>query len=343
VIGVLGSRPARSEEAARSWGVEAAYADLDALIADRPDMVHICTPNATHAPYAEALARAGIHVVVEKPVATTVAEAERLQAAVRESGVVAAVPYVYRYHPMVREIRARRQAGELGEVALVHGSYLQDWMLSPDVSSWRVDPEQGGASRAFADIGTHWCDLAEFVSGESFAEVNATTSITHSTRPAAGGASFSGAVASSERAEVVTEDIATATFRTDRGVLANAVISQVSAGRKNRLWLEVDGTSASAVFDQERPESVWFGGEDGSLTVHRGEGRISPDQACLNRTPAGHPQGWSDAFDAFVADAHAAACGESPEGLPTIADGVRSVRLVEAVLESAREGTWASV
>ncbi len=340
VIGVLASSADRSASVAQRWGVPSGYTDLNALAADRPDVVHICTPNKTHAPYAEALIARGINVVVEKPIATSVEDAERIAKAARRAGVVATVPYVYRYHPLVREIRARRIAGEFGEVALLHGSYLQDWLLSPDASTWRIDPAEGGPSRAFADIGTHWCDIAEFVSGERFTEVNATTTITYPTRPAGSSASFGGASAEAERVAVHTEDTAVATFRTERGVTANTVISQVSAGRKNRLWIELDGTGGSAVFDQENPESIWLGTEDGALTLHRGEGRVAPDQARLNRTPAGHPQGWTDAFDAFVADTYAAISGESPEGLPTVEDGLRSVRIVDAVLSSARDGDW---
>lgn len=251
----------------------------------------MCTPNNTHAAYAEELIRAGIHVVLEKPVATSTAEALRLAELAEQFGVVVTVPYVYRYHPLVREIRARRIAGEFGDIALIHGSYLQDWLLSPDSTTWRIDAAAGGPSRAFADIGTHWCDLAEFVSGERFASLSATTAITHPTRPGGTGPSFGGGTAAVERVPVHTEDIAMVTFRTAHGVPANTVISQVSAGRKNRLWLEIDGTTGSAVFDQENPETVWLGRERESVVLHRGEASAHPDQARLNRTPAGHPQG----------------------------------------------------
>ncbi|MEX0428013.1 Gfo/Idh/MocA family protein [Nocardioides sp. DS6] len=340
VAGILGSSAERSAQAADEWGIATGYPGLEALLADRPDVVHICTPNWTHADYAEALAAAGVHLVVEKPVAATVPDAERVVAAVERAGVVAAVPYVYRYHPLVREIRARRLAGEFGDIALVHGSYLQDWVLSPDASTWRIDPSLGGASRAFADIGSHWCDLAEFVSGETLTNVMATTTITYPTRPAGSTPSFGGTSAGVDRVPVQTEDIAVATFRTARGISANTVISQVSAGRKNRLWLEIDGTLRSAVFDQERPESVWLGTQDGAMELRRGEGSVAPDQARLNRTPPGHPQGWTDAFAAFVADTYDAVRGAQPEGLPTVVDGLRSVRIVDAVLESARSGEW---
>lgn len=337
VVGVLGSRPERSEEAAQAWSVARAWRSLDELIADRPDVVHICTPNSTHLDYAKAATAAGLNIVVEKPVATTVEDARELATAVERAGTVATVPYVYRYHPLVREIRARRISGELGRVLLVHGSYLQDWLMSADASTWRVDPETGGASRAFADIGSHWADLAEFVSGERFTSLTASSSIAHPTRPVASGPSFSSGEGG-ERVETLTEDIAVVTFRTERGVLANTVISQVSGGRKNRLWLEIDGSEQSAVFDQEQPDAVWFGSENGATILRRGEGAVSDDQARLNLAPAGHPQGWADAFAAFLRDTYAAVRGEHPEGLPTIADGLRSVEIIDAFLRASRSG-----
>jgi predicted dehydrogenase len=285
---------------------------------------------------------AGIHVVVEKPLATSAADAKRLVDAAASAGVVATVPFAYRFHPLVRELRARRIAGEFGDLTLLHGSYLQDWLVSPDASSWRVDAAAGGASRAFGDIGSHWCDLVEFVSGERFTSVSAVTSIAYDTRPAASGPSFGGA-STGARVTVTTEDTAIATFRTATGVVANAVISQVAAGRKNRLWFELDGSTGSAVFDQENPESVWLGGQDGSTVLNRGEGAVSADQARLNLAPSGHPMGYLDAFAAFVADTYAAIGGASPEGLPTFADGLRSATIIDAVLTSAATTQWTEI
>ncbi|MFK4761144.1 Gfo/Idh/MocA family protein [Microbacterium sp. ZW T5_45] len=342
VVGVLGSRPGRSREAADAWGLSTSWNDLDALIADRPDVVHICTPNDTHLDYALTLTAAGLHIVVEKPIATTVQDARLLVEAVERAGTVATVPYVYRYHPLIREIRARRLGGELGRVLLVHGSYLQDWLLSADASTWRVDPRSGGESRAFADIGSHWADLAEFVSGERFVEVTAAASIAHPTRPVPSGPSFSGD-GGGDRVPVTTEDIGLATFRAASGVLANTVISHVSGGRKNRLWIEIDGSAQSAVFDQEQPDAVWFGSEEGATVLRRGEGSVAADQGRLNRTPAGHAQGWPDAFSSFVADTYAAVRGENPEGLPTVVDGLRSVEIIDAFLRSSNSGAWTEI
>ncbi|MFC7328868.1 Gfo/Idh/MocA family protein [Marinactinospora rubrisoli] len=334
VTGVLASTPERSREQAARWHTRG-YGSLDELLADETvDVVHICTPNATHARFAERALAAGKHVVCEKPLATTVADAERLTALARDSGLVATVPFVYRYHPLVREIRARRIAGEFGDWHLIHGSYLQDWMLSADTTNWRVDPDAGGASRAFADIGSHWCDLVEWASGERFTRLVADMSTAVPERPAAPGAA---------PAAVRTEDAAGLILRTASGVLASTVVSQVSAGRKNRLWFELDGTRSSAVFDQENPETVWLGGLTEARVLSRDPGTGSPEQRRLSVLPPGHPQGYAQCFDAFVADTYAAIDGAAPEGLPTFEDGLRATRVVAAAVRSASTATWTEI
>ncbi|WP_314225286.1 Gfo/Idh/MocA family protein [Streptomyces zaehneri] len=351
VAGVLASSAQRSAEAGAAWSAPGepvrGYQDADQLLADPDiDVVHICTPNHTHVAYAEQALDAGKHVVCEKPLAVSVEEAERLSAAADRAGTIAAVPFVYRYHPLIRELRARRVAGEFGTWHLLHGSYLQDWMLDPDASGWRVDPRDGGASRAFADIGSHWCDLVEFVSGERFTELTARGSVVVPDRPVTGAKSFTAPDTGSAagRAPVVTEDAAAVLFRSENGVLAATVISQVSAGRKNRLWFELDGSAGSAVFDQESPETVWLGGRSESRLLHRGAGDTSPEQQRLTVVPPGHPQGYVDCFAAFTADVYTAiTTGAVPEGLPLFADGLRSAHLVDAFLTASDTGTWTKV
>ena len=272
----------------------------------------MCSPNVTHARYVEALLAAGKHVVCEKPLGISLAEAEWMNALAERAGVVATVPFVYRYHPVVREIRARAQAGEYGRWNLLHGHYLQDWLLSPAASNWRVDPAQGGASRAFADIGSHWCDL---VSGSA---VSAWTPSSHSfLSPFPGEPRHRYAHGDGDgTAAVATEDTATVLFRTTSGVPGSMLVSQVAAGRKNRLWFELDGSAGSAAFDQENPESFWTGTAEGSRVFVRDPGSGSAGQRRLSYLPAGHPQGYGDCFAAFVADTYAAIGGERPEGCP---------------------------
>ncbi len=303
------------------------FDDLDAAL-DAASVVHICVPNHLHAPIALAAIAAGKHVVCEKPLATDADTARAMTEAAAEAGVVATVPFVYRFHPMVREARARVAAGQIGRLTLAHGSYLQDWLLRPADDNWRVDADKGGALRAFGDIGSHWCDLLEFVTGDRIDAVNAQLATTNRLRAGR---------------DVATEDIVTLQFATAGGMVGSTVISQVSAGRKNRLLLEISGTESTLAFDQEQPETLWLGGRHQNAVLMRDPEHLSPDAARLARVPAGHPQGYQDCFDAFVADTRAAIDGGAPDGLPAFADGLRAARIAEAVAASARTRDWAEV
>ena len=344
VTAVIGSTPARSRQVATQWGLHGAPDRYDDVLSSDADVVHICTPNATHADYTLKALQAGKHVVCEKPLAVSAQQASELRDAAAAAGRIATVPFVYRYHPVVRELRARRIAGDFGPWHLLHGSYLQDWLLSPTASNWRVDPAQGGASRAFADIGSHWCDLVEFVSGERFTQLTAARSIAHQSRPTAGTHAFTPSRSiESPDASVTTEDSAILLLGTESGTLANVTISQVAAGRKNRLWFELDGTRASAVFDQEHPESAWIGHPDRAETIVRDPAHLHPDAARFATLPAGHSQGYADCFEHFIADTYAAISGAHPEGLPTFEDGYRSALLVDAMLRSSASAQWEPV
>lgn len=337
LVGVVGSSAERGKRAGETWGVPHIPTFEAALADESIDVIHLCTPNMLHHEQAKAVIAAGKNVVCEKPLAIGADAAEELATLAAEAGVVATVPFVYRYHPLVREIRARRIAGEFGEWQLIHGSYLQDWLLAEDSYSWRVDPKLGGPSRAFADIGSHWCDLVEWVTGLEFDVVMGKLRTTHASRrdPAV--------PVDKSYARVETEDVATVMLQTNDGVLASTVISQVSPGRKNRLWFELDGSEASAVFDQENPESVWLGAQDESRILVRDPGAGSSEQRRLSVLPAGHPQGYAQCFDAFVRDTYSAVRGDPPSGLPTFDDGLRSARIVEAVLASHQTDQWTKV
>jgi predicted dehydrogenase len=328
VVGVVGSSPERGRAAAGAMGTTA-HPDHDALLADpRVEVVHVCTPNHLHAAAARAALAAGRHVVCEKPLATDVADAAAMVEAADRAGLVGTVPFVYRFHPMVREARARIAAGDLGRLTLVHGGYFQDWMARPTENGWRVDPGAGGATRAFGDIGSHWCDLLEFVTGSRITSLSArlvTTIETRSTGP------------------VSTDDIATLSFEATGGIVGTAVMSQVSPGRKNRLAIEVSGTDGSAAFDQEEPERLWLGGLDGNRILLRDPANATPSAARYSVLPAGHPQGYQDCFNNFVRDTAQAIAGDDVDGLPTFADGHRAAVIADAVLASADSGAWVSV
>ena len=346
LAGVATSTPERSHEAASRLRAERAYESPAALVtSDEIDVVHICSPNATHAELAALALEHGKHVVCEKPLAVSSGQADALVEQARRCGRVATVPFVYRFHPLVREARARVRSGSLGPVRLITGGYLQDWLASAADANWRVDPLQGGPSRAFADIGSHWCDLVDFITGERIRALCAQTATVHGERADGGAArAFEGGGGqSAPRREVTTEDAVTAIFRTDSGAHGTLVVSQVSPGRKNHLHLEIACAEASVGFEQERPETLWLGRRGGSEHIVRDAGALGSEAAPYAIVPAGHPQGYMDCFDLFVADTYAAMAGEAPEGLPTFTDGARSAHLIDAVLASAAAGGWVEV
>lgn len=330
VQAVAASTSARSTAAARLLRAEHAAASGAELIQrDDIDVVHICTPNASHSPLTQLAIASGKAVICEKPLAIDAAGAHALVTAADAAGVVTAVPFVYRYYPLVRETQQRIRAGEAGRLWLLHGSYLQDWLADGDDTNWRVDPSLGGASRAFGDIGVHWCDLMEFVTDHRIIRLTAQQATAWTER-----------AAPSSDYPATTEDGAIVAFETDRGASGSVVISQVSLGRKNRLWYSFDGLNAAYVFDQEVPDSLWVGGRTENRIVPRDSNALSPAASRYAQLPAGHPQGYQDSFNAFVGDVYAAVAGDRPEGLPSFADGLRAAHITAAVLESAATRKW---
>jgi predicted dehydrogenase len=345
-VGVAASSPESARRAAAALGAERAFESADELVAaEDVDVVHICTPNHLHVPLAEAALAAGKHVILEKPIAIDAESAQTLTDAATETGKVAAVPFVYRYYPTVREARERVRAGATGPVRLIHGTYLQDWLLKPTDDNWRVDEQLGGASRAFADIGSHWCDLAEFVSGHRITRLCARTMTAMPERiKSEAHAAFQSVNGDGEARPVGTEDAAIVQFETNRGAVGSTVISQISAGRKNRLLLELDAAEEALAFNQEEPESLWLGRREAVTLIKRDPKHLSAAAQPYAVVPAGHPQGYADCFDAFVAEVYdAVATGQSADGLPVFGDGLRAARLTDAVLLSAREERWVDV
>ena len=348
ILGVMASTPERSRQVAEEWGVEQAYGSIEEVAESKAEIVHICTPNASHVGYAVALMEAGKHVLCEKPLGISLADAQHAAEVAKDTGVINTIPFAYRFHPMAREMRARVQAEEFGALNLMHGSYLQDWLLNPKATSWRVDPKAGGPSRAFGDIGSHWCDLLEWVTGDRIARLVATISITIKQRPASTAATMSAVESDAPLVDVQTEDSALILFRTASDIAGSAVISQLSAGRKNRLWMEVDGMHQSAAFDQELGEQLWIGDDDGARVLVRDPNHGSAEQRRLSMLPAGHAQGYAQCFENYVADSYAAVDaraghGQLPDGLPTFADGARAAEICDAMLRSASSGEWVNV
>jgi predicted dehydrogenase len=329
VAAVTDGGPAGSRDAAARLFAERAVTSAEEITdADDIDLVHVCTPNYLHLEFALRALAAGKHVICEKPLATTVQGAEQLVRAAANAGAIAVVPFVYRFYAMVREARDRVRDGELGLLHLMHGSYLQDWMSWP-ATTWRTDVELGGPSRAFADIGIHWCDLAEFVTGDRISRLSARTRIVGPHQASAQGAA--------------NEDVATIMFETTGGALGSLVVSQVAHGRKNRLWFSLDGDKAAISFNQEAPDQLWVGNQVSSTLIPRGSPTKSADARRLSTLPSGHPQGYQDCFNALMSDTYAAIAGQASDGLPTFSDGLRAAILTSAVLEASASGEWVEV
>jgi predicted dehydrogenase len=319
---VCGSTPQSSERSARRLGAERAATAEEIFAAKDVDVVHICTPNNLHLEQTAAALAAGKHIICEKPLATTVADAATLVEATEKAHTVAAMSFIYRFYPMVREARCRIADAA---VWLMHGGYLQDHRANADPFGWRSDPAQSGVSITFADIGSHWCDLAEFVTGHRISAVFATEGI-------------------APRRGVRQDDGAVVAFRTDRGAVGSLIVSQASPGRKNQLSFSFDGREIAMQFNQERPDQLVIGGLHANTVLLRDGDTLDPRSARYSVLPPGHPQGYQDCFNLFVADVYEAIrTGTAPEGLPLFADGLRAATIHAAVTASVSSRAWTDV
>jgi predicted dehydrogenase len=333
VVAVLGSSTTATAGGVHAMGAARGAVNLPELVAaDDVDVIHICTPNSTHVAMAESALLAGKHVICEKPLATSVSDAQRLTALARTAGCVTSVPFVYRFYASVREARERIARDEGGPLWLLHGTYLQDWLSSAELTNWRMDSALGGASRAFGDIGVHWCDLMEFTTGHRIVRLAARM-----------GRAFPQRRVGGQLVDVRTEDGAVVVFATDLGAVGSLVVSQVTPGRKNRVWFSFDGPDTSYSFDQELPETLWVGTPTQNIVVMRGTDAFGKPASTYSRLPAGHPQGYQDAFNAYVSDVYARIDGEAPDGLPTFEDGLRAAVLTQAVVDASASQTWVEV
>ena len=349
VHGVVGSSRERAVSRARDAGLPPAYESFQAMLNDtRVDVVHITSPNHLHHEHAMAALRAGKHVVCEKPLAMTSAQSAELLEVAEQSGRVHAVNFNLRFYATNQHVRGMVANHELGDVRLVSGHYLQDWLLLDTDWNWRLEPELGGELRAVADIGSHWMDLTSFLTGRRIIAVMADLTTFIKTRQQPTGPVETFATASGAKTvarEIHTEDTATILLRYEGGARGVVAISQLSAGRKNSLVFEIDGSSSAASWNSENPDELWIG--------HRGRPNevILRDPAILNeegrRTaslPGGHVEGFADTFRALYAAVYrAVAAGRPASGYPTFAAGHESMLVCEAVARSSKKGSWIEV
>jgi len=346
----------KAREKAAQLGIPLAYGDYRELLANPDiDVVHNCTPNHLHFGINQAIIASGKHVLSEKPLAMTSRESAELLRLARESGVVHGVNFNYRQYPIMKQLAEMVKHGELGPIHLVHGSYLQDWLLFDTDYNWRLDQAAGGRSRAVADIGSHWCDTVQYVTGKRIAAVFADLWTVHPVRkkPVASGVTFglqtAGGETVYEEAAVSTEDCASVLVRFEDGSKGSFTVSQVSAGRKNALSFELNGSRKSAYWKQEEPASLWIGHRDKSNEVLMADPSLFLEGARTSiHHPGGHTEGWPDSmknmmlqYYAFIRD------GKDPHkdrpSFATFEDGHLSMRITEAILQSHEEERWIHV
>ncbi len=349
VAGIAGSTPEKGQAAARALQVPRAYADFAELLADATvDVVHVCTPNHLHFAMASAAMRAGKHVVCEKPLALTAQESRELVRLQQETGRTFAVCFNQRYYPLCHEARARLLSGQIGQVRMVHGQFLQDWLFSPRVWSWRLDPSVGGALRTVADIGSHWLDLVEWLTGLRVTEVCAdlATFIPKRLKPTGSAETFSEGTPAdrAEEVSVAGEDYAAILLAFSNGARGSVALSQVCAGRKNHLWWEVNGSEGSIWWNAEDPNRLWIGRSDApNQVLVKSPALMQPDARRYAAYPAGHAEGYPDTFVRLFQDVYEHIRSGAPVRFPTVADGHRQMVLCEAIGESARTRGWVKV
>ena len=345
----------RNAEAARRLGagfsIPTITGDYREVLSDpKIDAVHICTPNAQHFPMVKSALEAGKHVICEKPLATSVEEGEELVALAARQGVRNCVCHNLRYYPMVQQMRAMREDGDLGEILAVQGTYFQDWLLYDTDWNWRVDSKTGGPSRCMADIGSHWFDMAEHVTGLRVTSLCADLHTFHSMRkqPKHAVETFSNKLLRPEdyvETVVDTEDFGTAIFWMGEKTRGTLAASQVSAGRKNRLGIEICGTRASVAWNQERPDELWVGHrDDGNQVFVKDPALLKLGARSYADLPGGHSEGYDDTFKQVFRRFYASiGAADGAREYPQFVDGVRQLNILSAALESDRTRGWVDV
>jgi len=351
VAAVAGLTPELASSFGRQMGIERTTADYRELLADPAiQAVHICTPNALHYPIAKQAVQAGKHVLCEKPMTLSLAEARDLLEAARQAGVVHCLNHNLRYYPMVQQIRAMREQGELGEILVVQGTYSQDWLLYDTDWNWRIESKENGPLRAMGDIGSHWMDMVQHVTGLKITALCADLMTFHKTRkrPKAEVETFAGKTLRPEDYEEVpidTEDFGAVLVRLGERARGCFTASQVNTGCKNRLQIEIYGTKLGVIWNQERPDELWIGQrnspnqlivKDPSLMLESARGFAD--------LPGGHGEGYDDAHkQVFRRFYRKVADPAAPVEFPTFEDGVRGMLLLERILESSQKAAWVSV
>jgi predicted dehydrogenase len=352
VEGILGVSAEEGARFAQNNHVQRVYTSFDEITADpKVNVIHICTPNYLHYPMAKAALEHGKHVICEKPLAIRSAESGELVELAEKSGLAGVVNYNLRFYPLVQDARARVRAGDLGDVRLIQGGYLQDWLFLPTDWNWRLEAESGGDLRAVADIGTHWMDCLMHITGLKIIEVLAdlATYIHTRYRPYQQVETFASKLVSTadgEPVEMHTEDIANLMFVLDNGARASVTISQISAGRKNHFWFDIYGSKASMSWGQENPNVLWLGfREKPNEMIIKDPALMHSEVRSSAMFPGGHAEGYPDTFYQLFQNVYSTlASGKLPDKdlVPTFTAGHEEILLCEVIQRSARERRWMS-
>jgi predicted dehydrogenase len=353
VAAIVGSSPAKSHAAAERLGIDPTHASLEDVLADDSiDAVHLTTPNRFHFEQASAALRAGKHVLCEKPLAMISRESAALTRLAAECGRAAGVAYNIRFYPLCHEAADRVRKGALGEVLHVTGSYVQDWLLRETDFNWRVLAEDGGELRSVADIGTHWLDLLQFITGRRVVSVCADLQTVHAKRqrPVGGVVTFSGRVDAPRQTaavEIATDDAACVMLKFDNGAHGCLWVSQTTAGRKNCLRFEVAGSARSFEWNSESPNELWIGHRDRpNESLIRDPALLGASASGVSNYPGGHNEGFPDTFKQLFRSFYgyiAAGDDSTPAPFPTFEDGHHEILLCEAILKSHQTRSWIDV
>ncbi|MEA3440099.1 MAG: Gfo/Idh/MocA family oxidoreductase [Chloroflexota bacterium] len=352
VVGLCEESAERAAERAEGLRLKA-YPTFEAMIEDPTlNVIHITSPNFLHYPQAKAALLAGKHVVCEKPLAMDTEESAELVALAKEKNLVNAVNFNIRFYPLSQQARTMIQSGDIGDVYIVQGSYLQDWLLFPSDWNWRLEPELGGDMRAVADIGSHWLDLLTFITGQEVESVFADfkTFLPVRQKPTTPPDTFSGKLEKTiEYVEqpIHTEDYATVLLRFNGGARGVLTVSQVSAGRKNRLYYEIDGSKSALAWNSERPNELWVGHRDRPNEIlMKDPALLDPQASQYASYPGGHNEGFPDTFKQLYLSVYryidAGDFNRKPD-FATFEDGHQELLMGEAILKSAREKRWVDV
>jgi predicted dehydrogenase len=353
VVAVADQTTEQARASAERLGVPEFYGDYRAMLKNAQlQAIHNCTPNNSHAEVTLSAIDAGKHVLSEKPLGMNSRETQALTERAASSNVVTCVCFNYRYYPLVRQVKAVLEAGTVGRPHLIHGSYLQDWLLLDTDWNWRLESQKGGSSRAFADIGSHWLDLVQYMTGDIVEEVVARLGTLHAKRMRPIEeieTSASAETTDRQWVAVDTEDFGCVLLRFASGCQGVLTVSQVSAGRKNALTFEIDTRHGAYSWNQETPNELWVGhrGESNELLM-RDPSLMDPAASALSRQPAGHPEGWLDTFvnlfsDFYGAIAAKAASKPYEPSFATFSDAHRIEQAVEAVMASSKLGRAVAV